>query len=305
MTASSAIVPAPLSLYVKLVLTAALWGGQFIAGRVVAQVLPHFTASVLRFGVAAVVLLVLVRMREGGLPRLDARQWLAMIVLGATGVSLYNAFFFAALEHVPAGRASLIMALNPVGTALGAWLLFRERMSPLRCVGIVLSLIGAAVVIGRGDPLALLSGALGAGELMLFVCVLSWVAYTLTGRVVLGRVSVLATTAYAALVGTAMLAVGAAFELPQVRFDALSPSDWGAVVYLGVLGTVVAFLWYNEGVLRLGPARAAVFINFVPVFGVVFSAILLAEPVLPSMIVGGALVIIGVSLTNRASSSAA
>ena len=73
MTASSAIVPAPLSLYVKLVLTAALWGGQFIAGRVVAQVLPHFTASVLRFGVAAVVLLVLVRMREGGLPRLDAR----------------------------------------------------------------------------------------------------------------------------------------------------------------------------------------------------------------------------------------
>jgi drug/metabolite transporter (DMT)-like permease len=292
-------VSAPPGLYVKLVLMTALWGGQFIAGRTLAPLLPDFTAGFMRFLAATVVLVVLVRLREGGLPRLDRRQLGAMVALGFAGVFFWNACFFAGMERVPAGRGALIMALNPVAIAIGMWLAYGERMTAVRWLGIAVALAGAAIVISHGDLPSLLTGAIGPGEAFLFGSVIGWAAYTLIGRRVLGRVSALATTTYAALFGTAMLALAALAEQPWSALAALPLRGWAAIGYLGVLGTVVAFLWYYEGVQRIGASRTAIFINLVPVFGVAFSALLLGEPVFASMVVGGALVIAGVALTNR------
>jgi len=286
-------------LYLRLVLMAACWGGQFVAGRIAAPLLPPFTAGALRLAIAIVILLALVRVLEGGLPRPDARGLATMAALGFTGVFVWNACFFPALERVPAGRGALIMALNPIGTALGMWLIFRERLSRGRWAGIALALAGAAVVISRGDLPSLFTGALGTGELLLFGTVLAWVCYTLIGRGVLGRVSPLAMTTWAALFGGAMLALAALFERPWAAVADLPARGWLAIAYIGIFGTVVAFLFFSEGVRRIGPSRTAIFINFVPVFGVAFSALFLGEPILASMIVGGLMVIGGVLLTTR------
>jgi drug/metabolite transporter (DMT)-like permease len=93
--------------------------------------------------------------------------------------------------------------------------------------------------------------------------------------------------------------VVAVFESPWSLLPALSATYWIAVLYLALLGTVAAFIWYLEGVRAIGGPRTAVFINLVPVFGVAFAAVLLGEPILPSMVLGGAMVIAGVMLTNR------
>ncbi|HSD54665.1 MAG TPA: DMT family transporter [Burkholderiales bacterium] len=286
-------------LYLRLVLMAACWGGQFVAGRSVAPLLPPFTAGALRIAIALAILLLLVRVLEDGLPRLDFRGIAAMAALGFTGVFLWNAFFFPALERVPAGRGALIMALNPIGTALGMVLIFHERLTRVRWFGIGLALAGAVVVISRGDLPSLFTGALGPGEVLLFGSVLSWVSYTLIGRGVLARITPLATTTWAAAFGGAVLAVAALFEQPWAAIAALPAQGWLSIGYIGVFGTVLAFLFFSEGVRRIGPSRTAIFINFVPVFGVTFAALFLGEPVLPSMILGGAMVIGGVLLTNR------
>jgi drug/metabolite transporter (DMT)-like permease len=286
-------------LYLRLVLTAAMWGGVFIAGRILALQAPPFTVGALRFLVATAVLLPLVYLREGGLPPLGPRERRTMILLGATGVFAFSGFFFAGLEHVPAGRGTLIMALNPVGTALGMWLVFGERLDASRWLGIAAALAGVAVVIARGDLAELFAGALGRGELLLFGSVAGWVSYTIIGRQILGRVSVLATTTYATLAGTAMLLVAALFEQPWHAVAAIDAKGWVSVAYLGVFGSVLAFLFFYEGVRRIGPSRTSIFINLVPVFGVAFAALLLGEPVLASMIVGGLMVIGGVLLTGR------
>lgn len=286
-------------LYLRLVLMAAFWGGQFVAGRTVAALLPPFTAGALRMVLAIAILLVLVRVLEDGLPRLSARGLAAMAALGFTGVFLWNACFFPALERVPAGRGALIMALNPIGTALGMALVFHERLTRVRWLGIALALAGAVVVISRGDLPTLFTGALGPGELLLFGSVLGWVSYTLIGRGVLARISPLATTTWAAVFGCAMLVFVALFEQPWAALAALPARGWLSSAYISVFGTVLAFLFFSEGVRRIGPSRTAIFINFVPVFGVTFAALFLGEPVLASMVVGGALVIGGVLLTNR------
>jgi len=286
-------------LYAKLVIVAAIWGGQYSAGRIVAEALPVFTSSAMRFVVAAAILVVLAYAREGGLPRLDGRRFATMLALAFSGVFVFNVCFFAGLERVAAGRGALIMAINPAITALGAWLVFGERMSRLRMGGIALAVAGVVIVITHGDLGAIAHGAVGLGELLLVFSVLGWVAYTLAGRVVLRGMSPLGATTWASLLGTIMLVACAVFERPWAAIAALSPSAWGSVAYLGALGTVVAFLWFYQGVQGIGPARAAVFISFVPVFGVSFAALVLHEPILPSMIVGGALVVGGVLLTNR------
>lgn len=285
-------------LYLRLVAVPAIWGGTFIAGRVIALQLPPATGSVLRYAVACIALLLAARWLEGGLPRLDRRQVLATLGLGATGIFAYNLCFLGALSHLPASRTSLIIALNPVVTIAAGALLLHERLSWRRWLGVAIALLGVWTVISRGELGASLGRSVGLGEGLMFVGVCAWAAYTLIGRVALKGLSPLAATTYASLWGTAMLAGVAAFDLSRLHAEAFTPATVLSALYLGVLGTAVAFVWYYQGVQRLGAARTVVFNNLVPVFGACFGVLLLDEPLLASMLVGGAVAVVGVMLAS-------
>ena len=215
-------------------------------------------------------------------------------------IFLYNAFFFSALAELSASRAALIIATNPALTAVATWLVFRQRFAWWQWVGVATAFAGVAIVVSRGD-IALVSDAVGLGEVLMFGGAVSWVVYTLVGRSLMQRqdaLSPLATTAYASGVGLLLLATAAIFELPQVQWTRIGLRELVAVGYLGLLGTAVGFVWFYEGVKTLGAARASVFTNLVPVFGVALAVLLLGEPLLASMIVGGLVTLAGVSLTN-------
>ena len=285
--------------YARLVAVPAIWGGTFIAGRVLALALPAAVGSLLRYVVAVAALLVAARWLEGGLPRLTRRQVAGTLLLGATGIFAYNLFFLGALARLPASRTSLIIALNPVVTIAAASLLMGERLSPRRWLGVAVALAGVWIVVSRGDVLGSVTGAVGLGELLMFGGVCSWAAYTLIGRRVLAGLSPLAATTWAALWGTALLALAAAPDLAALRLEDLTAPVVLSVLYLGVLGTSVAFVWYYQAVQRLGAARTVIFNNLVPVFGASFGVLLLGEPLLPSMLLGGAVAIAGVMLVTR------
>ncbi len=279
---------------------ALLWGGTFIAGRTVAQEVAPLLAAFYRFLIAGGALWLTVRIVQGRLPRLTVRQWLGVNLLGLTGVFAYNYFFLSGLKTVPASRAALIIASNPTITALVAWLLFREPMPPSRALGIGLALGGAVLIIGQGHWRALFSGGFATGELMIFGCVLMWVSYTFIGRWVLTTLSPLVTTTYACLSGCLMLLFGALGEGLLTTPPTFSLASWGSIVFLGLGGTALAFTWYYDGVSRIGPARAAVFINLVPVFAVLLSILLLGERPTLYELAGGMLVVTGVVLTQQA-----
>lgn len=289
-------------LYLRLTMAAFLWGGTFVAGRMVVSELPPLHAATARFGLAALVLLLLLRRAEGGLPWLTWRQSLQMALLGLTGVCLYNLFFFGALSEMPASRTALFVAFNPIGVALASGLIAR-RLPPLgQAAGICLALTGALIVITDGDVAGMFAGTgqgSTQGEIYMLGAVVSWIAYTLLGRRALGVISPLAATTWAALFGFVLLALCLLVAAPAQVPHVLTPSSAGAILYLAVGGTVLPFVWYYQGVKALGPARTAVFTNLVPVFGVLLGATLLEEPVGLSMIAGGALVMAGISITNR------
>ena len=288
--------------YLKLILVAAIWGGTFIAGRIVAQVMPPMTAATARFAIAVVLLLAVVRFAEGGLPRLNRTQLVMTAALGFFGIFVYNLGFFIALSHMPAGRTALFVALNPIVTALLAALLLRERLAPRKWLGIAIAFSGAAVVITRGDLLSIvrdIGSSIGIGELVMFGAVSGWAAYTLIGRFALKSLSPIAATTYAAMWGLGFLALGATTELTTLDLSRVTWQVIASIIYLGAAGTVIGFIWYYEGVKAIGPSRTSVFNNLVPVCGVAFGALLLGEPILISMLIGGAMAITGVALTNR------
>jgi len=288
-------------MYVKLLLTAVFWGGTFIAGRQVSQHLGSFSIAFLRFAVASGFLLSLARIREGKLVLPDRRQVIPVILLGMTGVFTYNVLFFKGLQRIEAGRAALIVATCPAFIALASSILLKERFNLTKAVGIPLSILGAVIVISRGHLGQLAAGGVGRGELYILGCVLSWAAYSLIGKVVMGRLSPLVSVAYSSLVGAAALLVPAAlFDGLMSNLARASLPDWTSIVYLAVFGTVIGFVWFYEGVKMIGPTRAGLFINFVPISAVILAGLILHEPVTPSLAVGAALVLSGVYLTNRA-----
>ncbi|MBF0228159.1 MAG: EamA family transporter [Desulfamplus sp.] len=285
-------------IYIKLFLTAVLWGGTFIAGKVIAGTGNPLSLSFVRFAIASIFLIAITRHIEGSLPSVDRKQIVPLLLLGATGVFSYNIFFFYALNYIQAGKASLIIANNPILISLLSAIIFKERLDAIKCVGILLSVTGAIVVISDGHITELFDMGLGKGEILTFGCVISWVAYSLIGKQVMGGLSPLVSVCYSSVAGTVMLFFPVLIHGSFSEILHYNGIVWFNLFYLAFFGTVVGFLWYYEGIKKIGAMKSSVFINFVPVSAIIFSYFMLNEPVGKSLLIGAGLVISGVFLTN-------
>jgi len=286
-------------IYLKLVASVTLWGGTWVAGRYLAGHFSPFPAAFLRFTLASAFLFFLACRTEGRLPRLTRQNALPLALLGLTGIFFYNSFFFAGLQTVEAGRASLITASIPAMVSLCSGLFFKEAFPAGKILGVLLSFAGVAVIVSRGDFPALFSHGLSTGDLFIFGCVLSWTAYTLIGKHVMGSVSPLSSVAWSCILGDIFLLVPALSSGLVQETAAASLTDWACLLYLSILATGYAFTWYYQGIQAIGPSRAGVFINIVPITTVLLAFLILGEPLSPSLATGGALVMAGVWLTNK------
>lgn len=242
---------------------------------------------------------MLLLLRQHRLERLQGHQLIPVVLMGLTGILTYNICFFTGLQLTTASRASLIVTTNPAVIALGAAVLFGDKLTVRKVLGIVMALSGAAVVIARGNPLAILLQGLGPSDLWLIGCIVSWSLYTLANKQAVKSLSPLAATTYACFVGTPLLLPLALSEGLLTTWQTVTPAAWLGLLFLGSLGTVLAFYWYAEGLRVLGAARAAIFISLIPVAAVILAALVLHEPLSPVLFWGGGLVVAGVTLTNR------
>ncbi len=288
-----------MKIYVKLILTTMFWGGTFVAGKMAAQNVGAFSIGFLRFAIASALLLALTRTIEGKLPAIKKSQIIPIILLGLIGIFAYNVMFYKGLKIIEASRAALIIATCPIFITIFSALFLKEKITAIKALGIAISVCGAAVVISKGDIGQIIGGGLGRGEFYIFFCVLSWATYSLIGKSVMKDLSPLASVLYSAVVGTIALAVPACLEGLIGNIPHQSAVDWLCISYLGVFGTVIGFVWYYEGVESLGPTKAGLFINFVPIFGIACARLILHEQITLSLAVGAALVVSGVYLTNR------
>ncbi len=286
-------------IYVKLMLTAIFWGGTFIAGRVVAKEVGPFSAAFFRFAIASSFLTLIVWRIDGKLILPKKKQMVPVILLGLTGVFTYNVFFFKGLKLINAGRASIIIANNPIFIAILSAYFFKEKLNLIKVIGIIISVTGAIIVISKGNLNEIVQGNIGRGEIFIFCSVLSWVVYSLIGKVVMADLSPISSVFYSCVIGTFFLFFPACFEGILNNFHHYPITAWLGILYLGIFGTVVGFVWYYEGIKKIGPTKASLFINFVPVSAVILAFMILDEPITLSLLIGTILVCAGVYLTNK------
>ena len=285
--------------YTKLLLTAIFWGGTFIAGRVVARDVGPFSAAFFRFVIASGFLILFTWKIDGKLFFPRKNQIVPVILLGLTGVFTYNVFFFKGLKLINAGRASIIIANNPIFIAMLSAYFFKEKLNLLKVAGIIISVTGAIIVISKGDLNEIVNGSVGWGEIFIFCCVFSWVAYSLIGKMVMSDLSPLNSVSYSCVIGTVFLFFPACYEGILNGFFHYPITAWIGIFYLGFFGTVLGFVWYYEGIKKIGPTKASLFINFVPVSAVILAFLILNEPITLSLFIGTILVCSGVYLTNK------
>jgi drug/metabolite transporter (DMT)-like permease len=288
-----------MKIYLKLLLTALFWGGTFVAGKIAAQNVGPFSIGFLRYVIASTLLLLITWKIEGKLPTLKKSQIVPVILLGMIGIFMYNVMFYKGLKIIEASRAALIIATCPIFITVCSAIFMKEKINLVKGLGIAISVCGAIIVISKGNISEIFKRGLGPGELYIFCCVLSWTAYSLIGKTVMKNLSPLATVSYSATVGAIALLVPAFFEGLAQNIASQSAVDWLCISYLGVFGTVIGFVWYYQGVERIGPTKAGLFINFVPISAILCAFFILREPITLSLIIGAALVISGVYLTNR------
>lgn len=194
----------------------------------------------------------------------------------------------------------MIIAANPVLTTILAVILFKERFNCSRSLGIVLSVTGALVVISHGKLLLLFQGSIGYGELCILGSVLSWSAYTLLGRkMLMSTISPLTAVTYSCCTGSLLLLATLFISGKSHELTAFSLQGSCALAYLAFFGTALGFIWFYEGVQQLGAGRASLFVNLVPVSGILSGILILGEKIDMSLAIGGGLVLFGLLLINR------
>lgn len=255
----------------------------------------------LRFLASAAILFLWLYAARGFSPlrALKRGQWLGLACAGFFGVFAYAVCFMTALQHVPAGKGAT--ALNPaLPLLLAAWL-FREPLNARILAGMALAVAGALTAISRGDWALFVSGGLGWGEYLLLATVLCWTAYTLIGRLLLKGIDPLVSTLIAAMSGSLMLLAASFIFEGAAGWRQLAhapPVAWFSLAGITLLATVLAYLWYFNGIRALGTGKAAIYMALIPVFGIGISTLWLGEPLHNSLLLGAAMVVGGMLLVN-------
>jgi drug/metabolite transporter (DMT)-like permease len=282
---------------IGVLLVMVLWGANFIVVKSAVAVLPPIGFTFLRFLLASTTLFVLLRWREGSIS-LPRRDLVAMLALGALGFGAYQMLWTTGLTTIAAGDSALLIAATPVLVALLAVVARSDVLTPIKLAGVLISFAGVAIVVASGPGLSI-GGSL-VGEAITLVAALFWSIYTAFGAPYLQRISPLRATAWATAAGTAVLAPIALVQLAGVDRSAFTWEVGGAILYAGLLAAGISNVIVQNGVKVIGPTRTAALQFLVPALAVLFAALLLAEPIRPGQVVGGAVIVGGVVLTRVA-----
>ncbi len=233
-----------------------------------------------------------------GGPRLPPRaQWGRALLLGLLAGPLNQGFFFHGLSSSTAAHGALLYALTPVGVYLWDVAAGIERLRARQLAGIGVAFAGVGVLlVGRG-----LAGALGPmkGDAFILVAVAAWVAYTRISRVFATEHGALRSSGWSMMAGALFVAPVAPFVIQPHALAAASPVALGAIVYLVLLTSTLAYILWGYALERAPASRVAVFSNLQPVATALAGWALLGEPIGWEVVVGGVAVLAGVRLAQR------
>ncbi|MCB1761094.1 MAG: DMT family transporter [Gammaproteobacteria bacterium] len=284
--------------YLLLVLVALFWAGNSVLARSVRLEVPPLGLSFWRWVVAGAVLMPFVWRDMLAIWPLVRANLGQILLLSVLGVSNFNTFLYLGLQTTTAANAVLLLSVTPLVIIVCSRLLLGTAIGLRQGIGIAASLLGVLVIIARGELVHLLEFNLSSGDLWVLAAVFSW-----------GFYSVLLKRRPAGFDGMPFLgytiAFGTAFILPLYLWEVasgvsmhLTSTTLLSVLYVALFASILAYLFWNHAVERVGPNRAGQFVHLIPVFGSLMSVLLLGERLWLYHLVGILLVAAGIVLAT-------
>lgn len=288
--------PAPLLLIVATI----LWGGNFVIGRAVAGDIAPVTLAFYRWCVAFIVLApIAYKAWRQHLP-IFRKHWKAVLALSCTGVAGFNTLVYIGLHDTTSINASLMNSSTPIIIYILAFLFLRERLSRAQLIGTLVSLIGVLFILTGGSLESLQSFHFNKGDIIVLIAIVCWSVYSLLIKQYAGILPGVPTFFMTIIVGIFLLLPFFIYEtMTTASTITWNTSSISAILYVGSLASIVAFLSWNKGVVKLGASRASIYLNFIPVFSALFAVLFIGEELHAFQLIGGVAVVLGVLITNR------
>lgn len=281
-----------------LFLTTLFWGGNIVAARLAVGEISPMVLVCLRWGFVSMILAVTARERLRQDWAKLRSSWRFVAVMGTFGFTIFSALYFEAAHRTQGVNLAIIQGVSPAFILIGAKFVYGLRIGAIRAVGLFLTLIGIALVATRGDLATLAGLRFNSGDLLMIVASLIYAGYTLGLR---KRPAVSALGFFAGIAFTAFLS-----SLPLMLVEVASgKAFWPRLSGFLVLGYVVIFpsllaqVFFIRGVELIGPARAGLFYNLMPVLGALLSVVILGERFEWYHGAALALVLAGITLAER------
>jgi drug/metabolite transporter (DMT)-like permease len=283
--------------YLLLTLTTLAWAGNAVASRLATGHISPMALTALRWvGVVALLAPFMTRPIREAAPVL-VPIWRRILVMGGLGFTAFNALMYAAAYHTNVNIA-IFQGAVPVFVLIGALVAFGTRIGLLQALGTAVTLVGVAVVAARGDLQVLRSFSFLIGDVFMLVACASYAVYTLALR---DRPKVSGFVFFSVLALAALL-----ISLPLLAWeiaagDVVWPDlrGFAILLYVTLFPSLLSQIFFMRGVELIGPGRAGLFVNLVPVFGAILGVAILGEPFRRYHAVGLALVLGGIWLAER------
>lgn len=285
--------------YVALLLIVVLWASYPAAIKMALPDMPPLVMAALRCTIASIFLVVLL-LRSGAAttPALAPGAVRAFLILGIAGIFISTQGSYLAIFYSTASNIVLLQAASPVMIALGARFYLGEQLHRRQWLGVAVSASGVLLVITNGRLFSLRPDDIQTGDLINIFTLAGWSAYTVYSKRVLTTYTPAMLTTAAYVAGTLLIiptAIVTAPLFPPPRWG--SPVVWIVVGYQAIVGAI-AHLYWSRAIHVVGPSRAGVFLNLQPVVGLGLAALLLREQLGLWQLLGGACVLVGVTLTT-------
>lgn len=281
-----------------LILAIFFWSLNFVLGRAVREEIPPVGLAFWRWAIAGLLVTPFAWRQVRRDWAAIRRAWAPLALLSFLGVAAFNTLIYVGLQTTVALNAFLLQSLMPVlivGLSFG---IFRESATLGQIVGLLVSMMGAVWIIARGDVGALLDLRLAAGDLVIFVAVVSYAGYSVLLRLK-PRIGPMAFLFVTFVPGAWMLLPVYLWESWTRAPVEASTVAVASIAYVAVFPSIVSFLFFNRGVELAGANRASVYLHLMPLFGAVLAVVLLGEALRSFHIVGGAAIGLGIVLATR------
>ena len=285
--------------YLLLTVCAMCWGGNAIAGRFAVGEVSPMLLTMFRWLGVAILIWSFARPRilaEAPVLKANMPYFLMMGAIGFTG---FNTLYYIAAHSTTAINLGILQGAVPICVLIGAFIAYRTPITLVQVIGIVITVVGVAVVTVEGDPRNLFDLVFNIGDLLMLTACFVYAIYA----VLLRKRPEVSGLAMFAVMATSALVTSLPFMLWELFTETLiwpTGNGWFIVLFVIVFPSFTSQLFFMRGVQLIGPGRAGVFINLVPIFASTFSVVLLGEHFAVYHGFGMVLVLGGIWVAERA-----